>query len=53
MLKLIIIFICIYAIVQIPLTIKMYFGRRKYQQKIKDGERKNQEIMDEQNKNNK
>lgn len=45
MLRILIIVLIIYAIVQIPFIIKAYLGRRKYQQKIKDGERRNREIM--------
>lgn len=48
MIRIIIIALIIYGIIQIPFIIKAYWGRRKYQQKIKDGERQNQKIMEEQ-----
>ncbi|EFL95187.1 conserved hypothetical protein [Pediococcus acidilactici NGRI 0510Q] len=50
MIRIIIIALIIYGIIQIPFIIKAYWGRRKYQQKIKDGERQNQKIMEEQKK---
>lgn len=50
MIRIIIIALIIYRIIQIPFIIKAYWDRRKYQQKIKDGERQNQKIMEEQKK---
>lgn len=56
MLRILVLVLIIYAIVQIPFIIKAYLGRRKYHQKIKDGERQNRAIMrerQEQEKNQK
>lgn len=50
MIRIIILALIIYGIIQIPFIIKAYWGRRKYQQKIKDGERQNQKIMEEKKK---
>ncbi|GBG93674.1 hypothetical protein LFYK43_01330 [Ligilactobacillus salitolerans] len=45
MFRLLIILLLIYALVQLPFVIKAYLKRRKYQAKIKDGRRMNQETM--------
>jgi FtsZ-interacting cell division protein ZipA len=53
MLRILLIIFIIYAIIQIPFIIKAYWGRRKYQRKIRDGERANQKLMKEKEEKNK
>ena len=45
MLRLLIIVIIIYGLIQLPFMVKAYLKRHKYQAKVKDGKRLNRETM--------